>query len=61
MVITAPTPMMMPSIVSTERSKLARIDWRATATVSPSSIAKVSHPPKAAPFAAASLGRPRRR
>src|SRR5215210_4669367 len=38
MVITAPTPMMMPSMVSTDRSMLARIDCSATATVSPSSM-----------------------
>src|SRR4051794_22348875 len=38
MVITAPTPMMMPSMVSTDRSMLALIDCSATATVSPSSI-----------------------
>src|SRR5919112_2033711 len=37
-VITAPTPMMMPSMVSTDRSMLARIDCRATATVSPMSM-----------------------
>src|SRR5690349_1319632 len=37
MVITAPTPMMMPSMVSSDRSLLARIARKATATVSPSS------------------------
>ena len=39
MVITAPTPMMMPSIVSTDRSAFDRIDEMATANVSPISIA----------------------
>ena len=39
-VITAPTPMMMPSMVSTDRSLLARMDWKATAIVSPSSMAQ---------------------
>ena len=38
MVMTAPTPMMMPSMVSTERSLFARMDWNATATVSPTSM-----------------------
>src|SRR5207249_1862505 len=37
-VITAPTPMMMPSMVSADRSMLARIDCKATAMVSPSSM-----------------------
>src|SRR3954451_1382296 len=37
MVITAPTPMMMPSMVSSDRSLLARIARKATTTVSPSS------------------------
>src|SRR3954447_11212293 len=36
MVITAPTPMMIPSMVSSDRSLLARIARKATATVSPS-------------------------
>ena len=27
MVMTAPTPMMMPSMVSMDRSALARMDW----------------------------------
>src|SRR6476660_5468499 len=35
MVITAPTPMMIPSMVSSDRSLLARIARKATATVSP--------------------------
>ena len=38
-VMTAPTPMMMPSMVSTERSALARMDWKATANVSPNCTA----------------------
>src|SRR5262245_61008319 len=38
MVITAPTPMMIPSMVSSDRSLLARIARKATATVSPRSI-----------------------
>src|SRR3954453_6222493 len=37
MMITAPTPMMMPSMVSSDRSLLARIARKATTTVSPSS------------------------
>src|SRR5215207_3269768 len=39
MVITAPTPMMMPSMVSIDRSAFDRIDEMATANVSPRSIA----------------------
>src|SRR6266480_2357343 len=38
MVITAPTPMMMPSIVRNDRSLLARIAWSATWKISPSSM-----------------------
>src|SRR5438874_9049464 len=38
MVITAPTPMMMPSIVSNDRSLLARIAWSATRKISPRSM-----------------------
>src|SRR2546423_6370758 len=37
-VITAPTPMMMPSIVRNDRSLLARIAWSATWKISSSSI-----------------------
>src|SRR5258705_1468806 len=37
-VITAPTPVMMPSIVRNERSLLARIAWSATWKISSSSI-----------------------
>src|SRR6266851_3577768 len=37
-VITAPTPIMMPSMVRNDRSLLARIAWSATCTISPSSI-----------------------
>src|SRR5882762_11730325 len=37
-VITAPTPMMMPSIVRNDRSLLARIAWSATWKISPRSI-----------------------
>src|SRR5262245_40250785 len=37
MVITAPTPMMIPSMVSSDRSLLALIARKATATVSPNS------------------------
>ena len=44
MVMTAPTPMMMPSIVSTARSALLRMDEIATAKVSPSSIATAPAP-----------------
>src|SRR5882762_5651964 len=36
--MTAPTPMMMPSIVRNDRSLLARIAWSATWKISPSSI-----------------------
>src|SRR3954469_7817672 len=43
-VITAPTPMMIPSIVSMERSMLARIDCKATATVSPTSMLRPRAP-----------------
>jgi len=39
MVITAPTPMMMPSMVSSERSLFARSASSATLTISPKSIA----------------------
>src|SRR5437764_939707 len=38
-VITAPTPMMMPSMVSRERSLFARSASRATTMISPSSMA----------------------
>ena len=51
-VITAPTPMMMPSIVSTARSLLARMDWKATAIVSPSSMAQRVPGARAAPAGA---------
>src|SRR5258708_37354148 len=37
-VMTAPTPMMMPSMVRNDRSLLARIAWSATWKISPSSI-----------------------
>src|SRR5258708_9350088 len=37
-VMTAPTPMMMPSIVRNDRSLLARIAWSATWKISPRSI-----------------------
>src|SRR6266545_5647256 len=37
-VMTAPTPMMMPSIVRNDRSLLARIAWSATWKISPSSM-----------------------
>ena len=37
-VITAPTPMMMPSIVSIARNRFARIDCSATITISPNSM-----------------------
>src|SRR5258706_9564521 len=37
MVMTAPTPMMMPSIVRNDRSLLARIAWSATWKISPRS------------------------
>src|SRR4051812_17188581 len=37
-VMTAPTPMMIPSIVRNDRSLLARIAWSATWKISPSSI-----------------------
>src|SRR5438477_2940409 len=37
-VMTAPTPMMMPSIVRNDLSLLARIAWSATWKISPSSI-----------------------
>src|SRR6267378_800102 len=37
-VITAPTPMMMPSIVRNDRSLLARIAWSATWKISPRSM-----------------------
>ena len=37
-VITAPTPMMIPSMVSTDRNALERIDEKATAKVSPRSM-----------------------
>src|SRR5437899_1041934 len=37
-VITAPTPMMMPSIVRNDRNLLARIAWSATWKISPSSM-----------------------
>src|SRR4051812_1048287 len=43
-VITAPTPMMIPSMVSMERSMLARIDCKATATVSPRSMLRPRAP-----------------
>src|SRR5258706_8855419 len=36
--MTAPTPMMMPSIVRNDRSLLARIAWSATWKISPSSM-----------------------
>src|SRR5689334_17765562 len=36
--MTAPTPMMMPSIVRNDRSLLARIAWSATWKISPRSI-----------------------
>jgi len=39
MVIIAPTPMMMPSIVSAERSRLERMAWMATRMISPKNIA----------------------
>src|SRR5574338_1280496 len=42
MVITAPTPMMIPSMVSSDRSLLARIARKATATVSPISTSAAS-------------------
>ena len=48
MVMTAPTPITMPSIVSAARSLLARIDWNATATVSPICMATVPPVPLAA-------------
>jgi len=35
--MTAPTPMMMPSIVRNDRSLLARIAWSATWKISPRS------------------------
>src|SRR5258706_15830681 len=38
MVMTAPTPMMMPSIVRNDRSLLARIAWSATWKISPRSM-----------------------
>src|SRR5882762_5530053 len=37
-VMTAPTPMMMPSIVRNDRSLLARIAWSATWKISPRSM-----------------------
>src|SRR5439155_23931282 len=37
-VMTAPTPMMMPSIVRNDRSWLARIAWSATWKISPRSM-----------------------
>src|SRR2546426_2672100 len=37
-VMTAPTPMMMPSIVRNDRSLFARIAWSATWKISPSSM-----------------------
>src|SRR3989442_1378998 len=40
MVITAPTPMMMPRAVSSDRSLLARIAWSATLKISSSSIGR---------------------
>src|SRR5262245_5802409 len=46
-VITAPTPMMMPSIVSSERSLFARTAWNATRTISSISIGSpLSRPPE---------------
>jgi hypothetical protein len=37
-VMTAPTPMMMPSIVNIARNRFARIDCSATMTISPNSM-----------------------
>src|SRR6266571_5854986 len=37
-VMTAPTPMMMPNIVRNDRSLLARIAWSATWKISPRSM-----------------------
>ena len=45
----------MPSIVSAARSLLARIDWNATATVSPSCMATVPPAPLAARAPAAGV------
>src|SRR3970282_313309 len=49
MVITAATPITMPSAVSTERSLFARMACRATMTVSPNSmLAPHVHPDRSA-------------
>src|SRR5712691_7248652 len=47
-VITAPTPMMMPSIVSSDRSLFARSASSATMTISPSSMLVLRRPAAAA-------------
>src|SRR3989442_1470014 len=52
MVITAPTPMMMPSAVSSDRSLFARIACSATLKISSSSIAVLAVPGRGAAGAA---------